>query len=146
MLLISSGGGHWIELKRLSGAFEEFDALYVSTLKYEAAPSGSRPVEIVRDASRSDLIGMGVMAMQVLWKIVKFRPQIIISTGAAPGLLALRIGKLLGARTVWIDSIANADELSLSGKLAEKYADLWLTQWPHLTTGNAKLQYFGAVM
>lgn len=146
MLLIASGGGHWIELKRLSKAFENFETLYISTLQYGEAPSGEKPVEVVRDASRSDLPAMMVLALQIFWKLLKFRPHFVVTTGAAPGLLALRLGKLMGAKTVWIDSLANGEELSLSGKLAEKYADLWLTQWPHLTETNSKLKYFGAVL
>ena len=48
-------------------------------------------------------------------------------TGAAPGYFAIRIGKLLGARTLWIDSIANAEELSMGGQLVAEKADLVLT-------------------
>ncbi|MBZ0171717.1 MAG: hypothetical protein K8E66_05000, partial [Phycisphaerales bacterium] len=62
------------------------------------------------------------------------RPGVIISTGAAPGYFAFRIGKLLGAHTVWIDSIANVERLSMTGELVRTHADLWLTQWEHLAT------------
>ena len=44
----------------------------------------------------------------------------------------MRFGSLLGIRTLWLDSIANADELSLSGVKASKFATLALTQWPEL--------------
>jgi hypothetical protein len=57
---------------------------------------------------------------------------VVITTGAAPGYFAVRIGKLLGARVVWLDSVANAGELSMSGRKAGSFVDLWLTQWPHL--------------
>ena len=68
----------------------------------------------------------------VLTILLRTRPDVVVSTGAAPGYFALRIGKMLGARTIWVDSIANVDELSLSGQLVKAYADMWLTQWPHL--------------
>jgi hypothetical protein len=70
---------------------------------------------------------------------------VVISTGAAPGYFALRFGKRLGARTIWLDSIANVDELSLSGQRAGKYAGLWLTQWQHLAT-PAGPHFAGAVL
>ena len=54
-------------------------------------------------------------------------------------------GKLLGAKTIWVDSIANAQELSLSGKRAGKFADLWLTQWQELSNKNGP-QYGGSVL
>ena len=60
-------------------------------------------------------------------------------------LTALRLGRLLGARTIWLDSIANVDELSLSGLKARRHADLWLTQWPHLARPEGPF-YMGAVM
>jgi hypothetical protein len=44
----------------------------------------------------------------------------------------VRFGKWLGARVVWVDSIANVEELSMSGAKAGSFVDLWLTQWPHL--------------
>jgi hypothetical protein len=57
----------------------------------------------------------------------------------------LLFGKLLGARTIWIDSIANAEQLSVSGAKVKPFADLWLTQWPHLVTKDGP-DYKGAVL
>ncbi len=45
------------------------------------------------------------MAAKLVWLLLKERPDIVITTGAAPGYFCLRLGKLLGARTIWIDSI-----------------------------------------
>jgi hypothetical protein len=69
----------------------------------------------------------------------------VISTGAAPGLFGVAIGSLLGARTIWVDSIANGEELSLSGHRARRFADLWLTQWPHLASKDGPF-YRGSVL
>jgi len=68
-----------------------------------------------------------------------------VTTGSAPGLLALRLARLLGMRTVWIDSVANVEELSLSGRKARRYADLWLTQWPHLAKEQGP-EYRGSLL
>jgi len=38
----------------------------------------------------------------------------------------------MGARTVWLDSAANVERLSMSGEKIGPHADLWLTQWAHL--------------
>ena len=76
--------------------------------------------------------------------MLRERPDVVVSTGAAPGYLALRCAKLLGARTVWIDSVANVEELSLSGRIASTKADLCLTQWPHLAAGP--VGYEGSVL
>lgn len=84
--------------------------------------------------------------LQVVFVLLKERPDVIVSTGATPGFFAIKIGKLLGARTVWIDSIANAGELSLSGKKIRHSADLWLTQWEHLDASLPGLKYKGSVI
>jgi UDP-N-acetylglucosamine:LPS N-acetylglucosamine transferase len=91
---------------------------------------------LIKDASRNEPIQAIRMVFQLAVIIVRVRPQIVISTGAAPGLAALALGKVIGARTIWLDSIANAEKLSMSGQLARRVADLWLTQWPHLATPN----------
>ena len=102
-------------------------------------------VHIVRDASRWDKIGLVIMILQLFWLIIRLRPRVVITTGAAPGVVALAIGKLLGARTIWLDSIANAQELSMSGRAAKHFADLRLTQWPELAEENGPF-YHGAVL
>ena len=71
-------------------------------------------------------------ACQVLWVIVTERPKVVVTTGAAPGWFAIAIARRFGAKTVWLDSFANGEELSLSGQKAGPHADLWLTQWPEL--------------
>ena len=72
------------------------------------------------------------------------RPDIVISTGAAPGLFAIIISRFVGAKTIWLDSIANYEQISLSGKLAKYFTHLHLTQWEHLT--NQKTQFSGKVL
>jgi hypothetical protein len=62
-----------------------------------------------------------------------------------PGLFAIVIGKKLGARTVWVDSIANAEELSMSGVLARPHASMWLSQWPAVAEANGA-EYAGSVL
>jgi hypothetical protein len=52
---------------------------------------------------------------------------------------------MLGARTIWVDSVANAEEMSMSGKLARRFAHLWLSQWEHVA-GAEGAEYAGAVL
>ena len=132
ILAVSSGGGHWVELMRIVPAFEGADLAFVTVNdSYRPEANGCR-FYTVNDATRWNKAALLMMAMRIARIIIRERPDVIVTTGAAPGYLALRIGKLLGAKTIWLDSIANVDELSLSGQIAGKYADLWLTQWPHL--------------
>ena len=135
-----------MQLRRLFAAFEGCDlALATVHAGYaEDAPDGAR-FHTIRDATRWDKFGLIVLAFQLLRIVLVERPDIVISTGAAPGYLALRIGKLLGAKTIWIDSIANVEEVSLSGRRIGAHADVWLTQWEHLSRPEGP-KYIGAVL
>ena len=146
ILAVASVGGHWIQLGRLSEAFVDSDTLYVTTVASETAPSGDRPVARISDASRNEPLRVVLAALHLAWIMFRFRPDAVVTTGAAPGYVALRLGKLLGCKTVWLDSIANAEEISMSARLARPYADLWLTQWQELARKTPGLQYWGQVL
>jgi hypothetical protein len=100
---------------------------------------------VVNDATRWNKLGLLILALRLALIMLRFRPHVVISTGAAPGYFALRLGKLAGARTIWVDSIANVEELSMTGRLVGRYADLWLTQWPQLACPGGP-EYRGAVL
>lgn len=145
VLAVSSGGGHWIELMRLVPAFEGCRVTYVTVERsYRSQVEGSR-FRVVTDATRWNKFKLGVMMLQMIWVLLRERPEVILSTGAAPGYFALRLGKLLGARTIWVDSIANIEELSSSGQRIGKHADLWMTQWEHLAKPQGPV-YHGGVL
>ena len=144
-MAVASGGGHWTQLLRLQPAFVGFDVVFVTVDEgYRPQVAGSRFYSI-NDANRWNKAGLLRMALRLAWIVLKERPDVVISTGAAPGYVALRLAHALGARTIWLDSIANAAELSLSGAKVGRYADLWLTQWPHLARPHGP-SYVGSVL
>jgi UDP-N-acetylglucosamine:LPS N-acetylglucosamine transferase len=144
VMAVSSGGGHWIELLRLRPAFDAVDVTFVTTNpEYRSMVTGSNFCAVC-EATRHQKFRMLWLTLQILWILLRERPSCIITTGAAPGYFAVRLGKLLGIRTLWVDSMANAEELSLSGQLASKYADKVLTQWSHLATPS--IEHHGAVI
>jgi hypothetical protein len=134
---------------RLRPAFEDCDVIYatVDAAYREDLPPGTS-FEIVNDATRWNKAGLLALAWRVASVIRRHRPHAIVTTGAAPGYFAVRFGSLIGARTVWVDSIANADEVSLSGRRVGRAATLWLTQWPHLegSCGTHGPLYRGSVL
>jgi UDP-N-acetylglucosamine:LPS N-acetylglucosamine transferase len=137
VLAVASGGGHWVQLLRLRPAFAGADVTFVTVSEQyradvaEDVAAGASFVT-VNDATRWNKFGLVKLAWRLFRIIRTVKPDVVITTGAAPGFFALRIAKLLGARTAWIDSIANVEEVSLSGRRVGPKADLWLTQWPHL--------------
>ena len=132
VLAVASGGGHWIQLMRLTPAFIDCDVVFVGVSNSYRSHVANHKFYLVSDATRWNKIGLVRMAVRLAWINWKERPDVVISTGAAPGYFAIFLGKLFGARTLWVDSIANVERLSMSGAMAGRHADLWLTQWPSL--------------
>ena len=145
ILAVASAGGHWTQLNLLNEAFDGCDVHYVTTNLNRGITQNKKNMSIVIDADLSTKLKLIPLALQTLLIIMRQRPDVVISTGAAPGFFAILFGKLLGAKTIWIDSLANLERLSVSGQQAQRFCDLCLTQWPDLTTQN-KVQYFGSLL
>lgn len=148
VMAIASGGGHWVQLMRLKPAFDDLDVFYVSMDPSAASDVPGQRYYTIRDASRKNLWAFGIVLLQLLRILLKERPKVVITTGSAPALVALLLAKtLLRSKTIWIDSIANIEEMSTSGQKAGKVADIWLTQWPQLADKDGQgPDYWGAVL
>lgn len=145
VLAVASGGGHWVQLLRLRPALAGCDVAFVTVSPAYRVQVPEHRFYAVTDATRWNRLRLLRLAAQLLRILLREKPDVLLSTGAAPGYLALRLGKLLGARTLWIDSISCAERISLSGERIGPHADLWLTQWPHLAAEGGP-HYRGAVM
>ncbi len=145
VLAVASGGGHWAQLLMMSDAFEHCDLHYVTTHLNVSAIDSHDNLSIVPDADLSTKLKLLPLASKMFAIVIRRRPDIVISTGAAPGFFAILFGKLVGAKTIWIDSMANYSQMSVSGKYASRFCDLSLTQWPELADGK-KIQHFGSLL
>lgn len=128
----------------LRPAFASLDPIFATTNAELAARDGVSRFHVLPDANRDEprraLVCL-IASIALVWRI---RPNMLISTGALPGLFCLIAARLLGANTIWIDSIANSDQPSLSGRFARPFARAWFTQWAHLA-GRGR-QYGGALL
>lgn len=145
VLAISSGGGHWVQMLRVLPAFEGHDVVLATVDEAYGVDAPGVPLRVIPDANRWNKWALVRSAWAVLCLLWREKPDVVLSTGAAPGFFAVRLGRLFGARTVWLDSIANAEELSLSGRRIGPHADLWLTQWPHLAEPDGP-EHHGATL
>lgn len=134
-----------MQLQRLRPALNGHDIAFVTTNDGYRSETLPQRFYAVNDASRWNKLRLLQMALRIIVIMLRERPDVVISTGAACGYFSIRLGKLMGARTIWIDSIANIDGVSMSGQLVRPYADLWLTQWPHLAQPDGP-HYAGAVL
>lgn len=146
VLAVASKGGHWIQLLKLRSLWdgEGFKVMYVTNDKSLSYYVPNDKVSFVIDANKESKLKLVLMSLQILALILLCRPDVVITTGAAPGFFALFFGKAMRKKTIWIDSIANGDEMSLSGLKVKKFADVWLTQWPELAKNDGP-KYLGSI-
>ena len=145
--LTASAGGHLVQLLRLRKSWEGFETFYVSTVEVvKDRLSQAGQVYIVGECNREHPFH----TVKVLWRcfrvILRERPGVVISTGAAPGFLMCFIARLFGAKIIWIDSIANVKRLSMSGKMIRPFCHLFLTQWEELQNVSKRIEYAGSVI
>lgn len=137
ILAVASIGGHWIQLLRIAKPLEkDYDVVYMSTHEKCAKMVEGNEFYKMQDFSRWDAWRLIPSFFHCLNIIRKVRPTAVITTGAAPGLVALLAAKCLGRKTVWIDSIANVKHLSLCGRIASHLASRTYTQWEDLASNN----------
>ena len=134
-----------MQLLRICRPLEaDFDVVYFCTHpKCQAMVEGQRYF-LMEDFSRWDAwkaIPSFFKLLRIVWKE---KPEAIVTTGAAPGLVCLLAGWMLRKKTVWIDSIANVEHLSASGCVASWFASRMYTQWKDLST--EKVFYAGNIL
>ena len=135
-----------MQLRRLRPAFDGWVRYYACTnAAYRSTVDPEEGFFGVPEATRWNKLRLIYQAVTVLWIVLRTRPEVVVSTGASPGFFAMLFGRVLRRKTIWVDSIANVDELSLSGRHARRFADLWLTQWEHLARPEGP-KFFGAVV
>lgn len=140
VIAVASAGGHWEQLMLMQPTLEHYDVRYVTTDALPAEYGGVTASEILPDCSKTTPLRLLLCAGRALQIILKHRPQVVVTTGAAPGFMCILAARLIGARTLWIDSVANGDELSTGGKLAKTFAHNCWTQWEDLA--QAKRPHF----
>ena len=85
VLAIASGGGHWVQLMRLRPVFEGLPVAWITThAEYRSDVVGT--VHVVQDANLWNKAALLKMFLQVAWIVLRERPKVVVTTGAAPGL------------------------------------------------------------
>lgn len=130
-LLVCSPGGHLLQLLSMRPAWEGMERTWI-TLE---APDSDY---LLRDERRVLARGPTNRSLRALvanlalaWRVIRAeRPDAILSTGAALAVPFFLIGKLHGARLVYVESLTRTDGLSLAGRLVYPLADAFFVQWP----------------
>lgn len=145
--IAASAGGHLTQLLKVSDSWQSYDSFFVTTTEVVRDKLNHyRTVYIVGECNRQQPLQVLTVLYKCLRVIIKEKPDVVISTGAAPGFIVCLIGRVFRAKIVWLDSIANTDRLSLSGRMIRPFADLILSQWPEIAREHRNVEFCGQVI
>lgn len=145
--LAASAGGHLMQLLKVAESWHGYDVFYVSTVPVVAEKLRKRGrTFIVGECNRQHPVRTFMVMIKCLRIAFKERPDVVVSSGAAAGCVMCFLGKLFGAKVIWIDSITNVERISLSGRMVRYIADLFLVQWPDIAMRYRNVEYVGEVI
>jgi len=145
--LAASAGGHITQLLKPRDSWKGHKTFCVTTVNVVTKQLREfGKVYAVGECNREHPLRVILVLMRCIKVVLRERPDVVISTGAAVGCIMCFIGKLLGAEIVWLDSITNVERISLSGRMVRQIADLFLVQWPELAEQYSDVEYVGAVI
>ena len=144
--LVGSSGGHLDHLYALKPFWEDKDRFWATFDKEDSRTllAGEKiyPVYYPSNRSLKALIINTVRAVRIL-KAEK--PDLIVSAGAAPAVPFFYIGKLMGAKTIFIEAYDRIDKASLTGKLCYWASDVFIVQWEPMLKVFPKAKYLGSI-
>jgi UDP-N-acetylglucosamine:LPS N-acetylglucosamine transferase len=152
VLLVCSTGGHLLQLVALRDAWEGFSRVWVTFDKSDARSllAGERVTFARGPTNRNfgllavrNLIRNSVLALRLVRAV---RPRVVLTTGAGVDVPFAWVGRLLGARVVYIESLTRIDHPSLSCRLIAPVATRIYAQWPELTRAVPRARYLGSVV
>lgn len=145
--LAASAGGHLSQLLKIAPASHDYEIFCLTTLEeVRGKLQHFGPVNVVGECNRQYPMRVLKVFARCVNVVFREKPDVIISTGAAVGCITCFLGKLVGSKIIWMDSITNVERLSLSGRMVRYIADLFLVQWPELTQKYKKVEYVGEVI
>lgn len=145
----ASAGGHVNELLILLGAASAHwpiqPSAYVTTMQIavNSFAATGKPVIVLGEGDRLKPFQSLLVVWRALRAALYLRPDIVVTTGSMPLAMFCLWSKMLGARIVWIDSVAQVEKMSLSGRIVRPFASLVLVQWQDLVPKYPGTEYAG---
>lgn len=146
LCLVGSSGGHlthlymlkpfWNGKQRFWVTFDKEDArsmLAGETVYYCHYPTNRNVKNLIKNT-------------WLAWKVLRLeRPDLIVSSGAAVAVPFFYLGKLMGAKLIYIEVFDRIDKPTLTGKLVYPIADRFIVQWEEQKQVYPKAMNLGSI-
>lgn len=131
--LVGSSGGHLTHLYAIKAFWSKQERFWVTFDKVDARSLLDKEkvyhCYFPTNRSLKALVINTILAIKV---IKKERPDIIMSSGAAVAVPFFYIGKLFGAKLVYIEVFDRIDKPTITGKIVYPITDLFVVEWEEM--------------
>ncbi|HWB68938.1 MAG TPA: PssD/Cps14F family polysaccharide biosynthesis glycosyltransferase [Solirubrobacterales bacterium] len=147
VLLVCSPGGHLQQMLALRPAWEGMErswaTLHGPDSDYLLA---EEEVEFCHGPTNRSLAKL-LRNFPLAWRVLRSRrPDAILSTGAGLSVPFFLIGRLLGIRLIYVESVTRTESISLSGRIVYPLAHRFFAQWPGSASKLKRAEYAGSVL
>lgn len=144
--MVGSSGGHLMHLYMLKPFWQNKRRFWVTFDKADAR-------SLLKDEKMYSCYFPSNRSLKALvintWKAIKIlnkeRPDLIVSTGAAPAIPFFYIGKLFGAKNIYIEVFDRINAPTLSGKICYPVADVFIVEWEEMKKVYPKAKNLGSI-
>lgn len=150
VLFIASAGGHLNELLQLEPMFKDYNYhLITENLKTNRGlkKKFNGHVDYLLFGSKDHLFSylfkFGWNCLKSTYLFFKIRPEYIITTGTHTAVPICYLAKVFGRKIIFIETFANSETKTLSGKMIYPIANLFIVQWESMLKLYPKAVYGG---
>jgi UDP-N-acetylglucosamine:LPS N-acetylglucosamine transferase len=144
VLLVASSGGHLLQLAQLRERWPREERVWV-TFRTPDAQSllADEHVRFAHHPTNRNLPNL-LRNLLLAFRLVRMlRPRAIVSTGAGVAVPFCYVGRLFGARVVFIESFSRTTRPSLTARLVYPIATDFFVQWPGVLPYFRRARYEG---
>lgn len=140
----ASPGGHLVQARSLARAYDRHDYFYF-TFSGPMAEEMKKTVRVrtIPNITRKNPVSWIGGAVLSAYVALVERPDVVISTGAGVVFFLCVFAKLLGAKLIFLESMAKVTRPTWTARMLYPFADLFLVQWPELVKFFPKAKYLG---
>lgn len=144
--LVGSSGGHLTHLYLLKPFWKDKERFWVTFDKEDAISILEDeifyPCHYPTNRNLKNLVKNTILAFNILRKE---RPDVIVSSGAAVAVPFFYLGKIFGAKTVYIEVFDRIDAPTMTGKLVYPVTDKFIVQWEEMKKVYPKAINLGGI-
>lgn len=136
VMFISSMGGHFTEMMQLKSLFKDYDYKIITEKHKSTVGLKSRyksKIDYLASGNKDHffkyIFVIPYNIIKSIYLFLKFRPDVVVTTGAHTCVSMCYIAKIFRKKVIYIESFANIETKTLTGRLVYPIADKFIVQW-----------------